>query len=97
MYATIRQYTGVDDRAFAALMSRRDDVEALIRQTTGLAHYHLIRTRTGVMSVTVCDTRAGAEDSNRRVANWVKANMPALLPTPPRIVAGEDVLHVTTA
>ena len=95
MYATVRQYTGVDDRAFATLLGRRADVEALIQATPGFAQYDLIRTKGGMTSITVCADRAGAEDSNRRVAAWIQVNMPTLLPTPPQITAGEDVIHVT--
>ena len=44
MYTTLRQYTGTTDQAFAALLSRRADVENVIRQTPGFAQYDLFRT-----------------------------------------------------
>ena len=95
MYTTVRQYTGIDDQAFTALLTRRADVENVIRQTPGFAQYDLIRTMGGMTSVTVCADQAGAEDSNQRVAAWIQANMPALAPTPPQIATGESVIHLT--
>jgi hypothetical protein len=97
MYATVRQYTGITDQAFTALLNRRADVEAVIQQTPGFAQYDLIRTAGGMTSVTVCADQAGAEDSNKRVATWIQANMPALAPTPPQIATGESVFHFTAS
>ena len=91
---TVRQCTDVAPDAVDQLVRRRPEVEAVIKQTLGFAHYDLIRTQGGMTSVTVCADQAGAEDCNTRVAAWVKANMSALLPTPPQIVPGEDVIHV---
>jgi hypothetical protein len=95
MYTTVRQYTGITDQAFAALLGRRADIEALIEQTPGFAQYDLIRTPDGMTSVTFCADQPGAEGSNRRVAAWIQANMPALATTPPQIATGESVIHMT--
>lgn len=97
MYATVRQYAGITDLGFTALLDRRADVEAVIQQTPGFAQYDLIRTADGMTSVTVCTDQAGAEDSGRRVAAWIQANMPALAPTPPQIATGESVIHMTAS
>lgn len=95
MYTTVRQYTGINDQAFTALLNRRADVEAVIQQTPGFAGYDLIRTAGGMTSVTVCADQAGAEDSNQRVAAWIKTNMPNLVSTPPQIAIGESVIHMS--
>jgi hypothetical protein len=95
MYTTVRQYTGITDQAFAALLGRRADIEALIEPTPGFAQYDLIRTPDGMTSVTVCADQNGVEDSNRRMAAWIQANLPALATPPPQIVIGESVIHMT--
>lgn len=95
MYATVRQYTGISDQAFTALLARQPEVETLIRQTPGFAQYDLIRTAGGMTSVTVCADKAGTDESNRRVAAWIQANMPTLVPTPPQIATGESVIRLT--
>ena len=93
MYATMRQYTGITPAAFDTLMSRRAEVETLIRQTPGFLQYDLVRTQDGITSVTVCKDKAGTEESNRQVATWITTNLPALVTSKPTITAGEDVIH----
>jgi hypothetical protein len=95
MHATIRQYTGIQSGAVDEVVRRRAEIEALVKQTAGFAQYDLIRTASGVTSVTLCETAAGCEDSNRRVAAWIKENMPTMVPNPPQIMTGEDVIHAT--
>jgi hypothetical protein len=95
MYTTVRQYTGINDQAFTALLDRRAEVEAVLQQTPGFAQYDLIRTEGGMTSVTVCADQAGVDDANQRAAAWITANMPTLAPTPPQIATGESVIHLT--
>jgi hypothetical protein len=93
MYATMRQYAGITHAAFDTLMSRRADVEKLIRKTPGFLPYDLVRTPEGMTSVTVCTDQAGTDESNRQVAEWNTKNPPALVSAKPTITAGEDVIH----
>lgn len=95
MYATIRQYDEITPADFDALMSRKADVEALIREVPGFVQYDLVRTGSGLASFTVCTDRAGTETSNKKVAEWIKQNLPALQANAPKITGGEDVLHVS--
>ena len=93
MHATMRQYTGIAPAAFETLMSRRVDVETLIRQTPGFLQYDLVRTKDGMTSFTVCTDQAGTDESTRLVAEWITKNLPALVPSKPTITAGEAVFH----
>jgi quinol monooxygenase YgiN len=93
VFATMRQYAGIAPAAFETLMSRRADVEAVIRQTPGFLQYDLVRTQDGMASFTVCTDQAGADASNRQVAAWIAKNLPALATSAPTITAGEAVLH----
>jgi uncharacterized protein YfdQ (DUF2303 family) len=93
MFATMRQYAGITPATFETLMSRRADVEKLIRQTPGFLQYDLVRTTDGMTSFTVCKDQAGTDESNRQVAEWITKNLPALVSTKPTISAGEDVIH----
>jgi hypothetical protein len=93
MYATLRQYAGITPADFDTLMSRKADVEALIREVPGFVQYDLVRTGDGLTTLTVCKDRAGTEASNAKVAEWIKQNLPALQATAPKITGGEDVLH----
>ncbi len=93
MYATVRNYKSMQGNAIEELTRRRHDVESLIKKVPGFETYHLLKTADGMTSVTVCKDQAGAEESNRQVAAWIKEHMPTFLPTPPQVSAGEVLIH----
>ncbi|MGT2532291.1 hypothetical protein ACU4GG_38470 [Streptomyces nojiriensis] len=64
----------------------------LLRQVPGFVAYYWIDAGGGVMvSTSVYEDRAGAEESVRRAAEFVRDNLASLLPTPPQVTAGEVV------
>ena len=95
MHATIRQYAGVAPTVFDTLMSRKADIETLMRKVPGFVQYDLVRTADGMTTMTVCDDKAGAEASNTQVAEWIGQNVPTLKSSPPVITDGEDIFHFT--
>jgi hypothetical protein len=95
MYATMRQYSGITPADFDALMGRKTDVEALVREVPGFVQYDLVRTPEGITSFTVCKDQAGTDTSNKQVSAWIGQNLPNLQATAPKITGGEDVLHFT--
>ena len=95
MHATIRQYAGVAPTVFDTLMSRKADIETLIRKVPGFVQYDVVRTTDGMTTMTVCDTKAGTEASNTQVAEWIGQNLPALKSSPPVITDGETMVHFT--
>jgi hypothetical protein len=46
-----------------------------------------------MVSTSVFQDQSGAEDSNRRAADYVRQNLAPLLPNPPQITAGEVVAY----
>jgi hypothetical protein len=91
MYAVVRRYEGVTDPAEAG---RRVDegFVSLLRQVPGFVAYYWIDAGDGTMvSTSVFDDRAGAEESVRRAADFVTDNLASLLPNPPQISAGQVV------
>lgn len=50
-----------------------------------------------VISTSVFEDQSGAEESNRRAADYVQQNLSQLLPNPPQITAREVVAHKATA
>ena len=97
MYTTMRQYAGITPTVFESVMSRKADVETLIRQVPGFLHYDLVRTADGFTSVTVCDDKAGADESSKQVSAWIGKNLPAMQGTTPVITAGENVIHFSAS
>jgi len=66
----------------------------LVSKIPGFVAYYWVNAGGGVMiSTSVFEDRAHEEESNRRAAEWGRANLAALLPNPPSITAGEVVAH----
>jgi hypothetical protein len=93
MYATVRRYEGVTKPDDAARLVREGFVP-IISQVEGFVAYYWINAGGGVMlSTSVFTSEAGAEESNRRAADWAQEHLASLLPNPPQITAGEVVAH----
>jgi hypothetical protein len=93
MYATVRRYEGVTDPSEAARRVNEGFVP-LISQVPGFLAYYWVDAGGSVMvSTSIFQDQAGAEESNRRAADWVRQNIASLLPKPPQITAGEVVAH----
>jgi len=91
MYATVRSYAG--NSALAdALAEHEGEVRSLITGIDGFKAYYLIRTSGGTVSVTVYDDSAGAEESNRQAADWLRENLPDLAVSAPDVSAGDVVI-----
>ncbi|MFD5947838.1 hypothetical protein ACFWAZ_11220 [Streptomyces collinus] len=93
MHAVIRRYEGVTDPAEAG---RRVNEEflPLLRQVQGFVAYYFVDAGGGVMvSTSVFQDRAGAEESTERAGDYVRNRLAELLPNPPQVTAGEAVAH----
>ncbi|MFJ2597870.1 hypothetical protein [Streptomyces erythrochromogenes] len=91
MYAVIRRYEGVTDPAEAGRLVDQGFV-TLLRRVPGFVAYYWVDAGDGVMvSTSVFEDRAGADESVRRASDFVRENLAALLPTPPQITAGQVV------
>ncbi|MFJ7158865.1 hypothetical protein ACIQUQ_28530 [Streptomyces sp. NPDC101118] len=89
MYAVVRRYEGVTDPAEAGRRVAEGFVPVL-RQVTGFVAYYFIDAGDGVMvSTSVYENQAGAEESVRRAAEFVRDNLASLLPNPPQVTAGQ--------
>ena len=94
MYATVRRYEGVTNPREAG---RRVDESfvPLISQLPGFVAYYWVDAGGGVMiSTSVFQDQASAQESNRKAADWVRQNnLASLYPNPPQITAGEVVAY----
>lgn len=91
MYATIRRYE--NNAALADRLAKRsDDIQALISCVAGFRAYYLVRSTDGTASITICDDRDGAEESNRIAAAWLREHMPDAVSRAPEVTAGEIVI-----
>ena len=93
MHAVVRTYSGQGAaELFDLLGQREEDVRALLSGVSGFISYAAVRTGDGGVTVTVCDDKAGTDESSRRAAGWVKENIGATT-NPPAITQGDAVLH----
>ncbi|MEV0146818.1 MULTISPECIES: hypothetical protein [unclassified Nonomuraea] len=91
MYATVRRYEGVTDPAEAGRRVSEGFVP-IIREVPGFVAYYWIDAGDGVMlSTSVYEDQAGAEESTKRAETFVRENLASLLPNPPQVTAGEVV------
>jgi hypothetical protein len=93
MYASIRRYTTGPEFA-NALVENESEVRSLITGVEGFRAYYLIRTDDGAVSISIYDDRSGAEESNRKAADWVRENLSDLSVGSPQISAGEVAISL---
>jgi hypothetical protein len=95
MYASIRRYSGADPRLWDQLQQHRASLEAAFRRVPGFRSWYLVRTGSdGLTTVTLCDDQAGAEESVRTAANWIRENIPDLISGQPEVSTGEVPLQI---
>jgi heme-degrading monooxygenase HmoA len=93
MFATVRKYSGPTEFG-DELVKRQDDVRRIIEAIAGFQAYYLLRTdEGGVLTVSVFDDRAGADESVRAAAEWIRANVPDMSVRPPEVTTGEVGIH----
>jgi hypothetical protein len=94
MYVVVRSYSGQGaSELFDLLGQREEDVKDLISGVPGFVTYAAFRSGTDSGStVTVCQDKAGTDESSRRAAEWVKENV-STTGDPPVITEGSTVLQ----
>jgi hypothetical protein len=79
---------------FDQLQERRASLGASLGRAPGFRSWYLVRTDEGITTVTLCDDRAGAEESVRVAATWVRENVAEMVPNPPQVSNGEVALQI---
>ena len=94
MHAVIRTYSGNGAKElFDLLQERKSDVEDLMRPIEGFVTYLLVRTADGGTSVTVCQDKAGTDESMRRAREWIATNASGIGAGDPIVSEGPVILH----
>jgi heme-degrading monooxygenase HmoA len=93
MYASVRIYAGNTELA-DALVENASEVKRIISEIDGFKAYYLIRAAGGATSVSVYESQAGAEESNRAAAAWLSENLPGLSVSAPQVSAGEVAISM---
>jgi hypothetical protein len=98
MDVVVRTYTGKGSKElFSLLEQRKEDVEKLMRSVKGFESYTLARSGNGEggMSMTVCQDKAGTEESVRVAKEWIAKNGANIAVDAPKVSAGSIIVHAT--
>ncbi len=96
MHAVVRSYSGSGAKELFDLLEQRlAEVESLIRAVQGFVAYSLIRTDDGGVTVTVCQDKAGTDESLQVARNWIQQNASDLNTSPPVVAEGSALLHLS--
>jgi hypothetical protein len=94
MHIAVRQYDGVRNAKQLDQHFRQDFVP-LIKAIRGNVAYYLADAGNGtVFTVSIFEDAAGAQESTKVAADWVKQH-PGVLPTATRVMSGEVIGQTT--
>ncbi len=91
MHATIRAYQGNSELA-DALLEHEDNLRDVIGGLDGFRAYYLVKLDEGTATVSVFDSKEGADASTAAAAAWLAENMPDMAASP-YVTAGDVVLN----
>jgi hypothetical protein len=91
----VRVYSGAGGKKLIDLLEeRKKEVEDLIRPVKGFVSYSLIRTTDGGASVTVCQDKAGTDESLQVAKEWIAKNASNTGASAPTVIEGSVLLHL---
>ena len=95
MQAVIRTYAGAGaNKLFEELEKHKRAIEELIRPVKGLVSYALVHTADGGFSLTICQDKAGLDESVKLAADFIRKNVPATGASPPTVKEGTVVVQI---
>jgi len=95
MHAVMRDYSGVGaKKLFDVLEKKKAEVKNVIMPIKGFVSYTLVRTARGGFSVTICQDKAGTDESIRAARDWIAKNASDTRVAPPTVSEGAAILHL---
>lgn len=91
MYVTIRAYQGNSELA-DTLLENETNIRELIGGIDGFKAYYLVKLAEGTATVSVFDSKEGADASTAAAATWLSENQPDIAAAP-YVTAGDVVLN----
>jgi hypothetical protein len=93
MYAVVRRYNAAKDLT-SEVNEKRASLEQAMKGLPGFVAYYLINQGDSVATITICQDKAGAEQSIQRAADWVSQNLPDSGLSAPEITQGDVLVSV---
>ncbi|MFL9962499.1 hypothetical protein PQR02_15645 [Paraburkholderia sediminicola] len=95
MQTVLRRYSGKGAKElFDLLETRRADVEELLGGVKGLIAYTLVHSGDGGFSVTICQDKAGVDESVQKAKDWIAKNAGNIGAAAPEVTEGSVIAHV---
>ena len=95
MQTVIRAYSGKGAKELFDLLEKHTaDVERLLRSVKGFVSYTLARSADGGFSVTVCQDKAGVDESAEKARDWITKNAGSTGVAAPKVSEGSVIIHV---
>jgi hypothetical protein len=95
MQTVIRTYSGKGaKKSFNMLEKHTADVESLLRSIKGFVGYTLARSSDGGFSVTVCQDKAGVDESVQKAKGWIANNVDSAVTVEAKITEGSVIVHL---
>ena len=95
MHAAVRTYSGQGAGAlFDVIEQRKAEIQTMMEAISGFVSYAAIRTGDGGVTVTVCDDKAGTDESVRVARDWVSSHGAGPGAAAPQVAEGPVILHV---
>ena len=89
MYTAIRKYYVIPGRGDEFIQRVQVGFVPIISEVPGFVAYYLLEVRNDeIVSISIFDTRTGAEESTLRAATWVEKNIASLIHGLPEITVG---------
>lgn len=95
MHAVIRTYSGANAKQLLDFLEKnKPEIERELRKVKGLTSYTLLRTHDGGVSFTVCQDKAGTDESVKIARDWIQKNGSQIAAKPPVVTEGSVILHL---
>ena len=95
MHAVVRTYSGTGAKQlFDLFEQRKAEIESLLRTVPGLVTYTMARSGDGGVTVTVCQDKAGTDESLRIAREWIQKNGTAISASAPAVSEGAVVVQI---
>ena len=98
MDVVVRTYSGQGSKElFSFLEKNKANIEKLMRSVKGFESYTLARSSDSkcALSMTVCQDKAGTEESVRLAKDWISKNAADISAAAPKVSAGSIIIHAT--
>jgi hypothetical protein len=95
MYTIVRSYFGEGAKELIDMVEKnKADVEKLMRSVKGFVSYAVVRSEEGGFTVTVCDDKAGADESLEKARDWIAKNAAGTGVAAPKISEGPNIFDL---